>query len=663
MLPLFLKRAEVVKRAQPEGGELPRNVSEWPMRLRDEWLKVAPYAFNYPTTIDFDEMSEAGKGTAFGHLSVTSKTGMGINQALGQMGVDFGVRTVKVPFIVENFRIYPMDMLMTEEGKFLPLNEERLSEALFRPTTFDIPTKPEGNQMFGNPVYPPNREKAAAFPILFSIADTIHADQLDRRGELLAKDAGLRGEAVSNPVVRSYLEVVANVVPREPLSKVASGLTAAFNPDVVLVQRLEGPVYRVKTAMRRAYEPVSLDLDRGHALRTFGEETVKEADVKGMVIIIRRRSDEGEPSLGPDSPFEMMRGDGPGRVLGPGHKPMHGWVLSKVLNALTGDRSPFRLFSDGEHFGLGDDMGALPCGKEPSPLKASETPSGTGTFCWTTEKGETECTEPVKVLIGSSLEGRQSCTCETMDGRRVEFVRSSQAKTVVPGSEKVLLPEKATWVSLGDKMIKVGTARDLEVWTRSKLASTSCLVRFEKDAFHIEGHPLRKIGSLEHLGPYDALFACGLMGLSKESALRALAHAVKHGSIRVYGVREVSTLDDLRKEAFEKVAVMVKDDPTLAEIDRLADLELLKFAASLGDPGSVDAMLSIGFLNLDNVSRFVTYIPHIQDVQSQIGNLLLAARLGLSELPQDQLVRSFYALEHVLSGLRRVSIRLESAQA
>jgi len=125
----------------------------------------------------------------------------------------------------------------------------------------------------------------------------------------------------------------------------------------------------------------------------------------------------------------------------------------------------------------------------------------------------------------------------------------------------------------------------------------------------------------------------------------------------------VSTLDDLRKEAQEKIAAAAGSDPTFEEIDNLSTLDLVKLAASLGDPGSVDAMLSIGFLNLDNVSRFITYIPHIQDVQSEIGTLLLAARLGLSELPQDQLVRAFFAIEHILSGLRRVSARLASAQA
>lgn len=675
MKPLFVA-PQIVKTAQPEGGELPRDVSQWPMRIRDEWLKVAPYAYMYPTEIIIDEMTDAQKGAAFGHILLTSKTGLSPGQAAGQMGTEIGIRTAKIPVIIEDFKLFPFDMIKTEEGKFLPLNESRLGEALFRPSTFDAPFRGDVNELFGNPIYPPDREKAASldswhspFPILGMISDTIYSDQLDRLGQVLEKNAGLRQALVSNPITHGYLAQVSEITPCEPLAKTASetfGLTNLFNPDVMLVRKLEpeqgDPIFQVKTAMRRAYEDTPwVNLPPGPAVEKLGPAIVKEADVKGMVIIIRRPRDAESPiEMGSDRP-SLLGGTGPCHAFG-GGRGMGGWLMTKVMDALTGGRSPMRLFSDGDSYGYQDDIGALPSESAP-PLKTSEMPEGLGSFCWEDEQGEVACTEPIRCKMVTETDGRKAYECETIDGRQVKLVTSPAVRTVSPGTTgTTLLPESAKWVSLGDKMVKLDTSA--QVGSLAEKSASVCTISHSGGAFNIQGGPLLKIGERIGVGPADAMFTLGLLGFSKEAAERTLARAYHRGQVKVARVSEVTLLSELRTQAETKTASFAAQVDTFVDTLHGAAFGLIKDAASLGDAGAVDAILSLGFLNIDNLSRFVAFIPAFEAVQHRLGTLLLAARLGLSELPQEHVSRAFFALEHVLAGLKRVSARLSTpAQA
>jgi len=51
-------------------------------------------------------------------------------------------------------------------------------------------------------------------------------------------------------------------------------------------------------------------------------------------------------------------------------------------------------------------------------------------------------------------------------------------------------------------------------------------------------------------------------------------------------------------------------------------------------------------------------MPHLEQAQRKLAIMLLQSRLGLAEIPQDHVSRALTALEHVLNGLRRISLRL-----
>ena len=82
---------------------------------------------------------------------------------------------------------------------------------------------------------------------------------------------------------------------------------------------------------------------------------------------------------------------------------------------------------------------------------------------------------------------------------------------------------------------------------------------------------------------------------------------------------------------------------------------LLKEAAVLNDPLSVDKVLSVGFINPENIGTFISYIPEFEDTLTRLSELLVASRLGLSTVDMGALERVVRHLDKVIVGLRDMS--------
>jgi hypothetical protein len=79
---------------------------------------------------------------------------------------------------------------------------------------------------------------------------------------------------------------------------------------------------------------------------------------------------------------------------------------------------------------------------------------------------------------------------------------------------------------------------------------------------------------------------------------------------------------------------------------------LLKEAAPIEDPAAVDKILSVGFLNPENVSIFSSYAPEIEDTIKKLSELLIATRMGLSSVEEGALQKSIVHLDKVVAGLK-----------
>ena len=72
----------------------------------------------------------------------------------------------------------------------------------------------------------------------------------------------------------------------------------------------------------------------------------------------------------------------------------------------------------------------------------------------------------------------------------------------------------------------------------------------------------------------------------------------------------------------------------------------------LEDPTAVDKILSVGFINSENVTIFASYVPEFEAVIRKLAELLVATRMGLNSVDEGALQRSMVHLDKVVAGLK-----------
>jgi len=89
-----------------------------------------------------------------------------------------------------------------------------------------------------------------------------------------------------------------------------------------------------------------------------------------------------------------------------------------------------------------------------------------------------------------------------------------------------------------------------------------------------------------------------------------------------------------------------------AEIGILTDL--IKEAAVISDKGTVDAVLSLGLMNKDNILEFVALLPQYSTVLGELSKLLVVSRLGLSQIPEAAVSRATQSLANIIFLLQQL---------
>ena len=121
--------------------------------------------------------------------------------------------------------------------------------------------------------------------------------------------------------------------------------------------------------------------------------------------------------------------------------------------------------------------------------------------------------------------------------------------------------------------------------------------------------------------------------------------------MRVRVGREIKLASDERVASVARARAVLADFP-------IARQQLFKEAATIGDPTAVDTVLSLGFLNPENLNTFISYLPVIEDAQAKMCDVLLASRLGtLIDTPEGAIERAVRSTEAVLEGLKALAFQ------
>lgn len=664
---LFL-RPQVMFKTATMSTRMPEDPNAWPQEILQQLFKEVPYMSDFSPHVNMDKV-DAEKGYAFGHITVMNRTETQLDSS-SEANAAAGIRQVRVPIVIKDGELFPLDLLITDDSRVLPLTESRLRAAIFRPQAFDVTARTPGDQSMIGQLYPPYRQnygfggggmttdagtaKESSARLLSAIAGTLNASDINYFIDAL-NDPQLRMAYEKNAAAVTPSLAIILQSPTEQ-SKLASALDLV-RPTVVQVTKLASG-YRVKRASHHCWAPKEAVLDRRTALSELGPKVVLAADLNGAATMAEDATtqepegmDSDTQGMGPVDEFGMYK------VRSTEGQELVGYVLTDLLDT-DGTALPISLFTNGSHAAVQEDILGIPVEGSGSQLPSGDSPVGYGSFYLVDADGVV-ATIPLKIA-GSYSPSPQDPTvyqAETYDGRPIEVSVQPNIQTVVGMTQegRMLVPAHWKWLPLGqsEAVDLVGTTDEMPKEAEARRYFETVEVLASGESFSFRGPAVEKLASeaREFLDLDAAMFLLGGLGVEPTYGIRKLSHAMTgHAPIPVKVGRSIGTMEEMLEQS-QKVA-----EAALAKMPSLRR-DLSKEAAFVTDPEAVDTMLSLGFVNPENVTTFIGYMPVIEKTQESLCNLLFAARVGLSDIPTPALETAVRSTEEVLEGLKTMAFQ------
>ncbi|RLA42206.1 MAG: hypothetical protein DRQ64_00015 [Gammaproteobacteria bacterium] len=739
---LFISEPELTfERTKQAAVQLDEDPSMWPRQILQELFRQVPEASEYvPRVVMVKTDKEQGYG--LGALVIASTTDSSMSTTAG--GVE--AKQALVPVIIKQNMLQPLDLLMTK-NKMRPLTGDRLREALFRPSTFELMTKDWGDQSLYNLFYPPGRSEndfgsgvgttasGGGASSVFGGGIKHSADERDIGTAVGAglgavpglvhqyRNPGLKGfgiqvagmgagaiagqlagakiqkmkreERAAQEKQSSLLSTIAPTLTQQDLDKLSSDIQAepavqqqmvanpsfrqavsklaAYDGQLLssadsLFQKVESAMpthvmqmgyddaqgtYWVKTACRsyaRQVERVSMS--RGDFLKIAGPEVAQKVDTEGTVTVAAPNQDSDIEV--DSSSWDVVEESGVYKVMTETGKEMMGWVIPNLLD-MDGTRLPMSVFTNGTAATVQDVVAGsrialginLP----------DDVPKGTGIFYMAGPHG-VEATVPVTVSgREAGTDGAEVYHVTTVMGgeHRLKMVPGLKKLMADQGNGEVMLPGTAKFLSMDQEIQTPLVSEPSGVnKTAGYYASPRARVYSDGSHFGFDLENLPKLASVfptQNLSYDDATFLLCLAGVEPLQAHQALkktaAHLSHDGFSGLYDVRPATEMMDAALEEGTKVAAATKS----------LRRHLIKEASVLPDIQTVDSVLSLGFINPENVRMYVGHLPYLDRALSSVCELTLASRLGLNEVPEFAAARACRALNEVIEGLKGLALR------
>jgi len=705
------KKEEGHEKTSAFAARLSESPENWPQELTSELFKQLPYLSDYDLNVNLDR-ADSQRGFAFGYADVTSRT----ERPDIEHG-DMGIPHLRIPVIGIERQVKPFSVFLDGDAVY-PLTEERVRETLFNPSTFDLSATVPRDPSLIEPLMPPQRasmgqggeyKMASARSLLHAIAPTISERDAKAFVEKVATDATLRSGFKRAGVVEDLVEIF-DKTKRASANDRFAYIAEQIQPTVVTLQKLPGGEFLVKHANFGAVNPVTL---RGEAVP--GEEAAEaigpeaaQAMVPGQTATMTAEPIElEEPFQQVAKPIETF---GEYKVMDTMENQLMGWVFPYTL-AWDGNftKQPLALFTNGSAYALQDSIVGDMVGKSTN-LPAETKPVGEGVL-FTTQGGNAICTQPITIRSAmSGPDGSPSLVALDMMGQHIQisftdglsqpqrisdveyafpktwnFMRLNNQTQLQGGGQDMgedpemvegqggqsdgapKPPKKPAAGKPGEKKDAKGEKKpekkegkpaekkekptvQVNVGEAAKKEKTSATLFFNGAFQLVGGCGLEKLATefRYDLSPVDAECMLGLLGVDGLVAKAKVAEARRNGSVKLAGLKTITTLGERYQGATKTAAALMADMPNLR-------VDLIKEASELQDQSSVNNVLALNFINPENLSTFIDYIPELEQTSEKLSEMLLFSYLGMNELPEGPMERSIKNIENVIAGLKSVA--------
>ena len=476
--------------------------------------------------------------------------------------------------------------------------------------------------------------------IMANILHTLNETDYQKLAELIdepeVKLAFLQNEDASKALapLGSYRPV--------PAEKRAEAFVRAIPSDVAQIRRLGDGTYEVKVASHRFWAPRTSRVDRGQLVDLVGTKLAMDVDTNESVTMadgaqVDMPSPE-QDKLAPIVDFGLYR------VQTAEGRELVGYVFPNLIDS-NGQSVPLFLFSNGSEYAMQADIAGVRAGEGMAIPEGD--PHGHGAFFRVLPNGKSEATVPM--TIKGQVEG--GYMVEAFDGAPIIVMPQAGIEGFALAGDTLLVPQDVRWLDLdqaqevqlveqpGEPGQKQAAARAISVDIRAS----------GPNSFSIDGPPVSKLAYADkQMLSFDAAsFLLAGLGVQPPFAMHKLSEAVFAGKpVTVPTCRFIKTAGERMHDGLLKARDKIASRP----VPKVGFL--VKEAAMIPDTTSVDVVLSLGFLNEENINEFLKSLPVLEDAQLRMSELLYASRVGLQDVPDQALERAIRAVEKVIEGLK-----------
>ena len=681
--PMFLEGPKFEKVAVTV--KLPDDEKKWAPKILSELHRQVPVMDQFHANIILDRVSP-NKGFGFGYIIAQPKV---LNPLMSA-----GLPKIKIPVVVKNWHLSPLDVFYDPEGRGFPLSERRVREALLRPDTFDVAPKSSKGE-YGSDIrsmMQPPWENVGQF--YRGVNTQVSSGQVKTSSLLTALDGTVEDRAlkklakwVSSPEGRASLhgdqEIKDTFLAALQLDRQGAIVkTSAKTGEVVRQYRWDGgDEVIVKEATPGGFNPVMYKIAAEQAAEQVPQQQQQQLSEQGQATEVPEQSVLTPAELEVDA-FTQISSFGLYKVITTSNEQLTGWVFPYTV-AYNMQKIPTQIFTDGTNFSIGQQIAGVLQGTGTS--LPSEAPQGRGMF-YMHRNGKAFGLAPVEIMGQQQTEdGAVMYMVRTLLGGNEIQLQIVQSLKIPTQMDETLygIPSDVKWLSFKQPINplvpdpaqasqRAGAFYNMRLQQaqqqamqqqeaqqqgskggkggQTKKASLDVRIRMTQDGtFTLTGAPFEKLAS-EHthfLDYADAEWMLALAGVDPDYSRVKLANLNRSGGMTTFNAfREVSP----PKVTIEKVAARRNLAQSMSSF-------MAKHAAAIGDPMVADSLLSLNFLSSKNLNMFMAYLPQLNNSVNSLVNLIVASRVGLNEIPESACKDSMESLEKVIAGIKMLMMR------
>ena len=637
---LFLDEHPVKTKVAAAKAHLSENADDWQSEIVNEAHKQNIFLGEYRARLIMNEL-DPEKRYALGAVEITNTTAVNPRDEGGKLN------KALIPVVVKDGHLAPLDIFVSN-GRAWPLTKDRLRMALFRPQMFEAARKGARDRSLVSTLMPPDRDEGG-----FSKGASV-SSLIDRIGESVNMtdytrfEDGLAAHVMDWPALQKHAGVVQFVAklggpPTQTGYDMMEKAAKAVRPTVIQVRKV-GPSFMVKMANTAALDPKEVEVSRPEAVEAVGQDVVRTVE-NGKTVTVSTETVKKDTLY--TAEISIIDQWGHYKVKTLDGRELSGVVFPRVLD-LDGTQLPKAVFSNGSESAFQDEIAGSLVGKETHLI--DETPQGQGVF-YLARQGSAVALVPMEVKGEMFEPGNVKVyMCSTAMGEHVRLYPTSDIKAVAKISDgKYAIPDDMGFLPMRGSVQLVdnpeGFAKQASVNDLEHRLHLIC----DGTAYSFKGPAVKKLAAVklpvDWAGHDEAMFNMVLLGHAPHEAREKLAQAKQYREVWTYGHAPT-----LLAERYSKA----KTAAARRMVNFPKPLFLIKTAATVPDPAAVDHILSLGFLNPENVDIFLDAIPELENTLSKMCDLLFSARIGMS-VDDQALERGVKHLENVIKDLKEMA--------